>query len=161
MPRWFRQARQKCHDSDNPRQEREVIDVRARNKAELTIISASLTLTSDLESDAEVLINGKVVGNVRSKKLTVGESAEITGSVSGETVTVNGTISGDLDADHVEISKTARITGDVVHNTLQVETGAYIEGFCRPKTAGGDAKDSGKESTVVVAQFDAENSDRP
>jgi cytoskeletal protein CcmA (bactofilin family) len=32
------------------------------------------------------------------------------------------------------LSKSARMSGDVVHQTLQIEKGAYIDGHCRPQT---------------------------
>lgn len=108
--------------------------------AEPSIISASLKVTGDLESDAEIRLDGRVEGNVRGKVVTIGEGAKITGSIYGETVNVAGMIVGKIEARTVVVGKTAHITGEIIHKSLQIEAGAFVDGHCRPEFGKNDTK---------------------
>ena len=61
----------------------------------------------------------------------MGEGAQVTGSVSADTVRVCGTVEGEVKASSVILTKTARVIGDVMHDSLAIEAGAYIDGHCR------------------------------
>lgn len=96
-----------------------------------TIISASLRIIGNLISDGDVQVDGIIDGNVRSRTLTIGESATINGEVEAETVRIHGSISGQIKAKKVELGPTAKVVGDIIHSLLTVESGAYLEGSCR------------------------------
>jgi cytoskeletal protein CcmA (bactofilin family) len=96
-----------------------------------TIISASLRIVGNLISDGDVQVDGIIDGNVRSRTLTIGESATINGEVEAETVRIHGSISGQIKAKKVELGPTAKVVGDIIHSLLTVESGAYLEGSCR------------------------------
>ncbi|MCH8096003.1 MAG: polymer-forming cytoskeletal protein [Proteobacteria bacterium] len=96
-----------------------------------TIISASLRIVGNLISDGDVQVDGIIDGNVRSRTLTIGESATINGEVEAETVRIHGSISGQIKAKKVELGPTAKVVGDIIHSLLIVESGAYLEGNCR------------------------------
>ena len=96
-----------------------------------TIISASLRIVGNLISDGDVQVDGIIDGNVRSRTLTIGESATINGEVEAETVRIHGSISGQIKAKKVELGPTAKVVGDIIHSLLIVESGAYLEGSCR------------------------------
>ncbi len=96
-----------------------------------TIISASLRIVGNLISDGDVQVDGIIDGNVRSRTLTIGETATINGEVEAETVRIHGSISGQIKAKKVELGPTAKVVGDIIHSLLTVESGAYLEGSCR------------------------------
>ena len=96
-----------------------------------TIISASLRIVGNLISDGDVQVDGIIDGNVKSRTLTIGESATINGEVEAETVRIHGSISGQIKAKKVELGPTAKVVGDIIHSLLIVESGAYLEGSCR------------------------------
>jgi len=98
-----------------------------------SIISSELTLNGSLTSTGEIQIDGTVDGNVTSRSLTVGEKGAINGSVSADTVRVLGAISGEITARNVILAKTARVEGDIVHETLTMESGAFLDGQVRRK----------------------------
>lgn len=104
-----------------------------RRNTEPSVISASLKVTGNLETDAELQVDGTVEGDVRGRVVTIGEGANILGSVYGETVNVAGTINGKIEARTVMIGKTAHTTGDIIHQSLQIEAGAFVDGHCRPE----------------------------
>ncbi|MDH5750473.1 MAG: polymer-forming cytoskeletal protein [Rhodospirillales bacterium] len=96
-----------------------------------SIISAGLSVVGDLSSNGEIQVDGNVDGDIQTKTLLVGESANIKGSISCDTIRVHGSINGQIKSHTVFLAKTAHVVGDVLHETLSIETGAFIEGHCK------------------------------
>lgn len=103
----------------------------ARSSGMPSIISADLKVVGDLHCAGDIQIEGIVEGDIKSQTVTVGEGAEVSGSVYGQTVRVSGNVKGQIEASAVTLAKTARVAGDVVHETLSIEAGAQLEGMCR------------------------------
>jgi len=93
-----------------------------------SIISADLRITGNLHSNGDIQIDGKIDGNVDSKSLTIGEDAEVNGTISCERVRVCGKVSGEIRAAWVVLARSARVSADVVHKSLEIESGASLEG---------------------------------
>ncbi len=134
---------------------------RPDQSAEPSIISASLKVTGNLESDAEIRLDGRVEGDVRGKDVTIGEGANITGSVYGETVNVAGMIEGKIEARTVVVGKTAHITGEIIHKSLQIEAGAYIDGHCRPEFGKNDTESESPKPTGPAKQPEIKAAEKP
>jgi cytoskeletal protein CcmA (bactofilin family) len=98
-----------------------------------SIVSEDLRITGSLSSEGEVQIDGYVEGDITAQFVTVSAGATIDGSITAETAHISGTVSGQVEADSVMIAKPAKVKGDVVHQSLAIESGAYIEGFCKPR----------------------------
>lgn len=96
-----------------------------------SIISADLRIVGNLTSAGDLQIDGEVEGDIQSRTLTVGEGAQVKGSISAETVRVCGAVSGQIKATTVVLDKTARVTGDIMHTSLAIEPGAFLEGHCK------------------------------
>jgi cytoskeletal protein CcmA (bactofilin family) len=96
-----------------------------------SIISADLRIVGDLSSDGEIQVDGAVDGDIRTKSLLVGETAQIKGEIVADTVHVHGTVNGQIKSRSVNLAKTARVIGDVLHEDLAIETGAFLEGHCK------------------------------
>ena len=96
-----------------------------------SLISADLKVVGNLESAGDLQIDGQVKGDVKSRSVTVGESAKVKGSISADTLRVSGEVDGQLKGTSVNIAKTGRVKGDIVHQTLSIEAGATIEGQIR------------------------------
>src|SRR5882724_11060805 len=106
---------------DNPK-------VSAKNLAP-TIISADLRIKGDVIGSGDIQIDGIVEGDVHSRSITVGEGAEVRGSLSADTVRVYGTVAGGtIKATTVTLAKTAKVHSDIIHQTMALEAGAYLEG---------------------------------
>ena len=121
-----------------------------RNSGEVSIISADLKVVGNLQSDGEIQVDGTVEGDIKSRSLTVGERAQIEGSISADTVRICGTISGKVDATTVKIAKTANVSSDINYQTLSIEDGAVLEGTIRRVDSSKPASDS-KVSTLKPA----------
>jgi len=91
------------------------------------LISADLKIVGDLSSDGEIQVDGVVEGDVRTKTLLVGKTAEVKGEIIAETVRVHGTVNGQIKARSVQLAKTAHVVGDILHEDLAIETGAFLE----------------------------------
>lgn len=124
---------------------------RTGESTDISVISASLKVTGNLESDAEIRLEGKVEGDVRGNIVTIGESADVTGSVYGETVNLAGTINGKVEGRNVVVSKTARSTGDIIHESLQIESGAYVDGHCRPQFGMSESKNARTKPAAPIS----------
>jgi cytoskeletal protein CcmA (bactofilin family) len=102
--------------------------VTAKNLAP-TIISSDLRIKGDVIGSGDIQIDGIVEGDVHSRSITVGEGAEVRGSLSADTVRVYGTVSGGtIKATTVTLAKSAKVHSDIVHQTMALEAGAYLEG---------------------------------
>ena len=106
------------------------------NNASPSIISADLRIVGDLASAGDIQIDGEVEGDIQSRTLTVGQGAQVKGSISAETVRVCGAVTGQIKATTVTLDKTARVMGDILHTSLAIEPGAFLEGHCRRLESG-------------------------
>ena len=120
-----------------------------------SIISSDLKIVGNLESNGDVQIDGKVEGDVASKSVTIGENAEVSGTVSCERVRVCGKVSGEVRAQAVVLARSARVDGDIVHNSLEIEAGASMQGRVRrlEGEAGAGAKKDDKAASGNVSKI--------
>jgi cytoskeletal protein CcmA (bactofilin family) len=104
-----------------------------------SLLSESLTIEGNLDSEGEVQLDGTVRGDVRVAKLTVGETGHIEGQIYCETIEVRGRVIGAITAKQVRLYGTAYVDGDITHEQLAVENGAFFQGrslkFQRPAPA--------------------------
>jgi len=99
----------------------------------VSVISKALKITGQLESTEDIQIEGEVDGDVRAVTVSVGQNAKIKGTVRGDEVKLSGTVDGKIEAKKVVLTRTARMSGDVVHQDITIESGAFIDGHCRPE----------------------------
>jgi cytoskeletal protein CcmA (bactofilin family) len=59
----------------------------------------------------------------------------VKGTIYGDDVDVAGTVTGKIEAKSVVLAKTAHVSGDILHEVLQVDKGAFLDGNCRPHHA--------------------------
>ncbi len=104
---------------------------RAASSTVPSLISADLKVVGNLESDGDLQIDGQVKGDIKSRSVTVGERAMITGSVTAETLRISGSVDGTISGTSVNVAKTGKVKGDIAHQTLSIEAGATIEGQIR------------------------------
>ncbi len=133
---------------------------RATGSTVPSLISADLKVVGNLESDGDLQIDGQVKGDIKSRSVTVGESASIKGSITAETLRVSGAIDGTISGTSVNIAKSGKVKGDIVHQTLSIEAGATIEGQIRrldSEKPNGGAKSVGSAPTEVGAAKAASN----
>lgn len=112
-----------------------------------SLLSVDLTITGNLKSKGEIQIDGTVHGDIATKKLLVGETADIKGEIVADSVLVHGKINGQIKAREVVLIKTAHVVGDILHENLSIEPGAFLEGLCKRITES-ELAETGKISVV-------------
>lgn len=108
-----------------------------QNKAQSridTLIGAETKIEGDIHFTGGLRIDGSVRGNVTESPtspstLVLSESARIIGAVSVSHIVVNGKIEGPVRAnEYIELQTKSRVIGDVYYKSLEMHTGAVIEG---------------------------------
>ena len=99
-----------------------------------TLIGAETRIEGDIHFSGGLRVDGAIRGNVTEptgtpSTLILSEHGRIEGAVNASRVMINGKVIGPVKADHlIELQPKARITGDVYYKSLEMHTGAVIEG---------------------------------
>lgn len=110
---------------------------KSRNKPQNridTLIGAETRVEGDIHFTGGLRVDGSIRGNVSEVASTPGsvvlsEHGRIEGSVTVSHVVINGKILGPVRANqYVELQTKSRVTGDVYYKSLEMHTGAVIEG---------------------------------
>jgi cytoskeletal protein CcmA (bactofilin family) len=102
-----------------------------KGRSTSSVIDEWLSITGNLETDGDVLVNGKIHGDLRCKLLIVGQQAEVEGLVVADEVVVRGVARGVIRANRVRIEKSSRVDSEIFHRALCVEEGAEFVGMSR------------------------------
>ncbi len=97
------------------------------------IIGKGTILEGNLETFGNVRIEGKVIGNIKTKsKAAFGHSSQVEGNVLAQNAEIAGHISGTVEvSEQLVLKPTAVIDGDIITNRLIVESGATFNGGCK------------------------------
>lgn len=98
-----------------------------------TIVAKGTVLRGNLETFGNIRIEGKVVGNVKSKsKIALGDSSQVEGNILSQNAEIAGEVKGVIEVSDVLVLKvSAVIHGDIIANKLIVESGATFNGNCK------------------------------
>ena len=93
-----------------------------------SVISSDMRIVGDLKSRGETQIDGIVDGDIHSNVLLIGETAQIKGEISADTVRIHGTVNGEIKAKTVVLASTAHVVGNILHENITIDKGAHLEG---------------------------------
>jgi cytoskeletal protein CcmA (bactofilin family) len=97
-----------------------------------SLISADVCIKGSLTSAGEVQFDGEIEGDLKAAGLVIGQSAKASGTVTADRLKISGTVKGIIRAGRVSLASTAVVDGELIHNSLEVEDGARLEGkVCR------------------------------
>ncbi len=115
----------------------------SKAKPAASVLSSDLTITGNIKTSGDILVEGVVEGDIRAHLLTVGETATIRGEIVADDIVVNGRVVGRVRGLKVRLTSTARVEGDIIHKTIAIESGAHFEGSVQrqedPLAQGGGA----------------------
>ena len=103
------------------------------------VIGPRMVIKGDIEFEGELMIQGKVTGNIRSQEdgksiLRIDEKAEVIGDVDVPVVKVSGILKGNVSASELlHLHPTGTIVGPVKYNNIQLESGGTLEGSLTPE----------------------------
>jgi cytoskeletal protein CcmA (bactofilin family) len=100
-----------------------------------SIIASDVTITGDLITEGDIQMDGLVCGDVQSRTLTIGEKAQVEGTISAKDLRVFGAVIGQVTAESVALNKGSKVMGDITHHDLTIEQGATLEGNLRRMAA--------------------------
>ena len=99
-----------------------------------TLIGADTRLEGDIHFSGGLRVDGTIRGKVSEpiaspSTLILSEHGSIEGAVSASKIVINGKVTGPVRAGQfIELQPKAHITGDVYYKSLEMHTGAVIEG---------------------------------
>jgi cytoskeletal protein CcmA (bactofilin family) len=95
-----------------------------------SLLGPDLVVEGRLSGAGEVHVDGRVIGEVRLGRLTLGESGFVEGSIEAEHVDIRGRVVGTIQAISVRIAASAHVEADITHQQLSMEAGAFFQGRC-------------------------------
>jgi cytoskeletal protein CcmA (bactofilin family) len=99
-----------------------------------TLIGADTRIEGDIHFSGGLRVDGAIRGNVSEPNaspstLILSEHGRIEGAVNASKIVINGKVVGPVQSNQfIELQPKARITGDVYYKSLEMHTGAVIEG---------------------------------
>ena len=93
-----------------------------------SLIAENVSLEGDLVSDGDVQLDGSVRGDLKLNHLTIGETGQVDGLITAETVEVRGRVAGAITAKTVRLYASARVDGDITHVQIAIDAGAHFAG---------------------------------
>ena len=99
-----------------------------------TLVGVETRIEGDLHFNGGLRVDGAIRGSVSEQNgtpstLILSEHGKIEGSVTAAKIVLNGKVIGAVKSSHfIELQTKARITGDLYYKSLEMHTGAVIEG---------------------------------
>ena len=99
-----------------------------------TLVGADTRIEGNLSFSGGLRVDGAIRGDVAEQNgnpstLILSEHGRIEGAVTAAKVVLNGKVVGTVKSSHfIELQTKARITGDLHYKSLEMHTGAVIEG---------------------------------
>lgn len=138
-------------------------------------IASGMQVKGDIEGDIDLLLDGRLEGNLRCRSVTIGQSGELVGKLQAQEAVIDGRIEGDVEAKTVKLNVTAVMLGDVRHDVIEVAAGAQIDGRysridgktgrnkapVKPSAKTQTAEPPPKAPSAGPAKSDAAKSDKP
>jgi cytoskeletal protein CcmA (bactofilin family) len=93
------------------------------------------TIKGDITSQADLRLDGHLVGNITSQgRLVIGPSGSVAGDIKCKSADIEGKFDGRIEVDELlSIKNKAHIKGEVVTGKLAVEPGAVFAATCTMK----------------------------
>ena len=99
-----------------------------------TLVGAETRIEGDLHFNGGLRVDGAIRGSVSEQNgmpstLILSEHGKIEGAVTAAKIVLNGKVIGPVKSSHfIELQTKARIIGDLYYKSLEMHTGAVIEG---------------------------------
>lgn len=105
-------------------------EVVVEQKGAETIVGTSVRLKGNLKSDGDIIIDGIVTGELKTKgSVKIGKNANVVASIKASNVSIAGAVQGNIEAsDRLELTETGKVSGDISANVLSIAPGATFSG---------------------------------
>jgi len=102
-------------------------------------LGPDIRIEGTLHFESSVLIEGEFKGEIVSEhgQLTIGEKANVEGSLTGGQITIRGHVEGSVNAtERVHLADRGELIGDLTTPSLQMDESVTFEGNCRMNGGG-------------------------
>ena len=104
-------------------------DVRANSQA--LVINRRVNIVGSIAFDGEVILAGRIEGDVRCRTLQIAERGSVDGDIVAERVVVLGEVMGSIHANELVLKTACYVAGEICHRKLVLEDGCLFEGQSR------------------------------
>lgn len=106
------------------------IETEKKARGAETIVGTSVKLKGNLKSDGDIIIDGIVTGELKTKgSVVIGENANVVANIKAGNVSISGAVQGNIEAaDRLDITQSGRVLGDIAANVLSIAPGAMFSG---------------------------------
>ncbi len=135
---------------NSKKQDTEMIPEKTSGGNGTTLISSGTTLKGDISSDADLRIDGKIVGNITcTAKIVIGTSGLVEGDIFGNHADIVGKISGNIRVKELlQLRGECVVNGNIYAAKLQIEPTATFNGQCH---MGANVVDMSNNEIVAAA----------
>ncbi len=131
-----------------------------------TVIGKDAHIKGELRSSAEMLIDGKVEGEIHGTRVVVGATGDVQARIEAQVLIVRGTVRGDCEGSkRVEITATGKVFGNIASRAIVVAEGATFRGASKMAQLEGakpeDRTGSLPETSSPPGGAEAESSSSP
>jgi cytoskeletal protein CcmA (bactofilin family) len=98
----------------------------------ISIISTDSIIKGDMESEGDIRIDGKLIGNINCKaKIIIGQQGRVEGNLKGNQADILGTINGDIKmTGQLNLLGKSIVNGNIHVGKLQMESTVVFNGKC-------------------------------
>jgi cytoskeletal protein CcmA (bactofilin family) len=98
----------------------------------ISIISTDSIIKGDMESEGDIRIDGKLIGNINCKaKIIIGQQGKVEGNLNGNQADILGTINGDIKmTEQLNLLGKSIVNGNIHVGKLQMESTVVFNGKC-------------------------------
>lgn len=103
----------------------------AQTLGQVATLGASISIAGDLTGDEDLIIQGRIEGEVSLKKnnVTVGKQGRIKADIYGRSIRVEGEVFGNLfGEEEVIIRETGKVQGNITAPRVSLENGSKFKG---------------------------------
>ena len=97
-----------------------------------SILSKDIEINGDINISCDILIYGKVYGNINSTGIiNTAKGSIIEGHITAKTIFVSGVVNGNLDIENkVVIESSGTLNGNIKASIITIQEGANFDGMC-------------------------------
>ena len=96
-----------------------------------SVFGVDVRVVGNVSAAADLHLDGTIEGDLACAALVQGAEGRVIGNVRAESARLAGTVEGSVTARTLTVERSARIAGDVEYETIEIETGARIDGRLR------------------------------
>lgn len=102
-----------------------------RTASPVVVLNRRVEIIGSFLCDGDVVLEGKIEGEVRCKTLRVAERGIVDGEIVADKVIVLGEVFGVIHANELILKTACTVEGQINHRNLVLENGCFFEGKSR------------------------------